>query len=130
MNMNLPQIQALFSHRLIEIARTRSFTAQLVVGQASEFPKPRDFAHCQRRPGGLIVVTIAPKLIGQPMYRVDALLRHELAHGLLLTLKQPHSERDCDRTAELVFGAPIRYDAEDVQTLGPGVWPRPSHLKK
>lgn len=128
--MNLPQIQALFSHRLIEIARTRSFTAQLVVGQASEFPKPRDFAHCQRRPGGLIVVTIAPRMIGQPMHRVDALLRHELAHGLLLTLHQPHTERDCDRTAELVFGAPIRYDAEDVQTLGPGVHPRPGYLKK
>lgn len=128
--MNLPQIQALFSHRLIEIARTRSFTAQLVVGQASEFPKPRDFAHCQRRRSGLIVVTIAPKMVGQPMNRVDALLRHELAHGLLLTLHQPHTERDCDRTAELVFGAPIRYDAEDVQTLGPGVHPRPGYLKK
>ena len=128
--MNLPQIQALFGRRLIDIARTRTFAAQLVVGQASEFPKPRDFAHCQRRRSGLIVVTIAPKLIGQSMNRVDALLRHELAHGLLLTLNQPHTECDCDHTAELVFGAPIRYDAEDVQTLGPGAHPRPGHLKK
>lgn len=128
--MNLPQIQALFGLRLSEIARTRTFAAQLVVGKPPEFPKARDYAHCYRRPGGLVVVTIAPRMIGQPMSRVDALLRHELAHGLLLTLNQPHSERDCDKTAELVFGDLIRYDAEDVQTLGAGMHPRPGYLKR
>lgn len=55
-----------------------------------------------------------------------ALVRHELAHVALWRVR--HSERDADEVAELVGGQAIRY-RRGVQTLGPGVRPRPRRLR-
>jgi hypothetical protein len=56
-------------------------------------------------------------------------LLHELAHVHLLQLGiEDHTEREADEVAKTLWGITIRYDAEDVQTIGPGTSPRPAHL--
>jgi len=74
-------------------------------------------------------VYVRPKLAAQPPERIDAVLMHELGHVILIRHGyDEHTERDCDECAEGAFGVEISYDADDVQTLGPGVRPRPAHL--
>lgn len=74
-------------------------------------------------------VYVRPKLAAQPPERIDAVLMHELGHVILIQHGyEDHTERDCDECAEGAFGVEISYDADDVQTLGPGVRPRPAHL--
>lgn len=74
-------------------------------------------------------IIVAPKIEDEPDDVIHALLRHELAHGILLFHgHDDHSERDADALAEAVWGDPLNYDARDVQTLAPGTHPRPRHL--
>ena len=100
-------------------------------GDPADFPKPRNFAMC-----GLVGprdanVIVAPKIEDEPDEVIDALLRHELAHAILLYCgHDDHSERDADELAEAVWGDRIHYDHRDVQTLAPGKWPRPGHLHR
>lgn len=102
-------------------------------GHPSEFPKNRDFAYCFYWEGRAHII-MAPKMEHQPAARQDGLLRHELAHALLLHRGQAHTEAECDATAERVFGAPLYYDRDDVQTTDPNApgarRPRPSHLPR
>jgi len=101
----------------------------LTRGPASDFPHDRNFAMC-----GLIApkqakVIVAAKIENEPDAVIEALLRHELAHGILLFCGHAdHSERDADELAEAIWGDRLNYDARDVQTLAPGKWPRPGHL--
>jgi hypothetical protein len=74
-------------------------------------------------------IIVAPKIEAEPDAVIDALLRHELAHGILLFHGHDgHSERDADELAEAIWGDRLNYDYRDVQTLAPGQWPRPRHL--
>jgi len=103
----------------------------IAVGEAEDFPSRRDFAMCglltpQRNEATIIV---APKIEREPDDVIHALLRHELAHAILLYAGHAdHSEREADSLAEHLWGDPISYDERDVQTLGPGHRPRPSRL--
>jgi hypothetical protein len=74
-------------------------------------------------------VFVRPKLAEQSPERIDGVLIHELGHVILIQHgHEEHTERDCDACAEGAFGVEIRYDADDVQTLGDGQRPRPAHL--
>lgn len=53
-----------------------------------------------------------------------ALIRHELAH----VCDPDISESDTDRLAEIITGQPIYYGHDDIQTLYPCKYPRPSYL--
>jgi predicted SprT family Zn-dependent metalloprotease len=76
-------------------------------------------------------VIVAPKLEREPDDVIHALLRHELAHGILLFCgHDDHSERDADALAEAIWGDRLNYDHRDVQTLAPGRHPRPEHLHR
>jgi hypothetical protein len=76
-------------------------------------------------------VIVAPKIEDEPDDVIHALLRHELAHGILLFHgHEDHSERDADELAEAIWGDRLNYDARHVQTLAPGTWPRPGHLHR
>ena len=55
-----------------------------------------------------------------------ALVRHELAHCCRPDL----GEAATDSLAELLGGEPIFYGEDEVQTLDPGVRPRPPHLPR
>ena len=98
---------------------------EIVVGEAREFPQPRDFAYCTAAPQ----ITVRPTLHEQAKHRIRAVLAHEFAHAYLLQRSVAHTERQCDALANVMFGVVIRYDRDDVQTIATrGVAPRPSRL--
>lgn len=74
-------------------------------------------------------VFVRPKLAEQKVERIDGVLMHEIGHVILIQSGcEDHTERECDACAEGAFGVAICYDADDVQTTGLGVRPRPRHL--
>ena len=79
-----------------------------------------------------ICIVVAPKLVVcDDEERVQGVLRHEFGHAVLWHMgKMNHSEREADTMGEDLFGEPIYYDAETVQTLAGGTRPRPHHLPK
>lgn len=98
-------------------------------GHPGDFPDERDFAMCCVGRTRNAQILVAPKIEGEPDEVISALLRHELAHAILLHHgDEYHSERAADALAEAVWGDRINYDHRDVQTLAPGRHPRPGHL--
>ena len=88
-------------------------------------------------------IVIASKLLQQPTDRILGVLLHEIGHALDAVLLPTgldnwaarHGrwlagtpERRADDIVKAVFDVTIKYDAEDVQTIGPGVSPRPEEL--
>ena len=88
------------------------------------------------------VIAVSPRLLREPMGRIIGVLRHELGHvihesvgrhGLLQHLGTLafSDEVLADQVAEFVWGSPIFYDSEDVQTVDPMMMHsrvRPSYL--
>lgn len=119
---------------------------RIIAPDPAHFPAPRNFAFCYTDTGD---ITIADDLLDHPRDRWEAILQHEIGHAFeffltrelgkregLATLaiipgvRGSGPERRADAVAEYIFGDPISYDAEDVQTLGPGTRPRPLRLGK
>lgn len=106
------------------------------------FKKKRGFAVCLYHKDGTIELLFAPKTRLQPVHRQEGLIRHELGHALdflygaaldpwakSLGYKLPRTpERRADKIAEVVWGEPIRYDRDLVQSVLEGKTPRPWHL--
>jgi precorrin-2 methylase len=99
-------------------------------------------AYCVDDGEGIFIV-VAPKLSRGSESRIQAILRHELAHALEFEVgekrlremaasdgKKLHrgAERRADQVAEIIWGDPIFYDNIEVQTLDRGTYPRPIHL--
>lgn len=86
----------------------------------------RDYARAvlARRPYVVFLV----RTLRLPERNVVALIRHELGHIADGRNDAPGAEQRADDIAEWVAGEPIRYDARDVQTVGPGRYPRPLYL--
>jgi hypothetical protein len=73
-------------------------------------------------------VWVRPKILGASAEVIDGVLMHELAHCWCIAHGfAEHTERECDKVAEELFGKVIRYDDDDVQTVGEG-GPRPAYL--
>ena len=106
------------------------FEVTLAEGAPHEFPAPRSMAYCHRDDdSGDLTVVVAPRLVTGNLDRIEGVLRHEFGHALLFFWGYPqHGERDADSLAENVFGDPIYYDRETVQTIRGGTRPRPAHL--
>lgn len=104
-----------------------AFDIVIRMGEPSEFPARRDYAYCiDVKPPAIVY---APKLERADAARIEGVIRHEFGHALAFHVYTPdHSERDADTVAAFVLGALIRYDADDVQTTGEGVTPRPRRL--
>jgi hypothetical protein len=93
----------------------------------------RAYAFCEDLDDGAFRIAVAGKLNDADDSRVEGLLRHELAHAVLLhTGDLEHTERDADDVAEALFSSPLFYDEEDVQTTDPSApgarRPRPAYL--
>ena len=93
----------------------------------------RAYAFCEDLDDGSFRIAVAAKMNDADDSRVEGLLRHELAHAVLLHGgDMEHTERDADEVAEELFGSPLFYDDEDVQTTdqsAPGARrPRPPYL--
>ncbi len=85
------------------------------------------------------ILGVAPKLERQSNDRIRALIRHELGHAVealyaystverRIGVPVLTPERYADAVARGIWGDTIRYDPDDVQTLGQGVSPRPRRL--
>ena len=87
----------------------------------------------------------ARKTLDAARHRQDGLIRHELGHVVdyLVPKKRLDAwakargfclastdERRADDIARAVWGIPLRYDADDVQSVSKGVTRRPTHLGK
>ncbi len=93
----------------------------------------RAYAFCEDLDDGAFRIAVAGKLNDADDSRIEGLLRHELAHAVLLhTGDLEHTERDADDVAEALFSSPLYYDEEDVQTTDPSApgarRPRPAYL--
>ncbi len=93
----------------------------------------RAYAFCEDLDDGSFRIAVAHKMNDAEDSRVEGLLRHELAHAVLLHGGDlEHTERDADEVAEALFGSPLYYDEDDVQTTDPSApgarRPRPAYL--
>ena len=93
----------------------------------------RAYAFCEDLEDGSFRIAVAGKMNDADDSRVEGLLQHELAHAVLLhTGDLDHTERDADEVAAGLFGTPIYYDEDDVQTTDPSApgarKPRPHYL--
>lgn len=117
------------------------------IGESSHFQHARGFAVTRFFPDGTFHLIWAKKILGQPVVRVDAIACHEIGHiadyGLprieahlapllqerrLVLPPESQRERRADCLASLLFAVVVRYDENDVQTLGEGTAPRPERL--
>lgn len=88
-------------------------------------------------------LAFAPKILRASTSRADGIIRHELGHVLDLCIDKKDlnrwaadrgtslprtAERRADAIAEAIWGTPLRYDKDLVQTTGKGTAPRPLHL--
>jgi hypothetical protein len=112
-------------------------------GESPHFSSARGYATTIVKSRSDFYLNFSDKVTAASPERLDALVRHELGHvvdfasdakvldawaaarGVRLA-RTP--ERRADTICEAVWGAPIFYDKEDVQTLRPGVSPRPARL--
>lgn len=110
---------------------------RLELGDESDFPEARSVAYTEESPRGLVIFYRPAALDLLSRDQLLGVLFHELGHVFELTygehaaryvLKQcgvrPSAleERRADQLAGAVFGHPIRYDDDLVQTIGRGAY--------
>ena len=113
------------------------------MGPYPHFNKARGYAVAVNKTDGSYHIRFAPKTLNCPIHRADGLIRHEIGHILdFLFAKHdldqwarsrhvalpPTDERRADAIAYAIWGKPIKYDADTVQSTRYGVHPRPAHL--
>jgi hypothetical protein len=75
-------------------------------------------------------VHMSHRVLALPLENQIGLLRHELGHLADAHVAEPWPEQRADDLAEVVTGKRIYYDARDLQTIGPGQYPRPLRLHR
>jgi hypothetical protein len=136
-------VQQLFSLRLWQAQQKCSpyLTPQMSMemGGSAHFATARGYATTLVLGGDRFHLRIAEKFLQADLDRQDAILRHEIGHIIDFSVP-PHvlqlwcpdlaetPERKADQIAGWIWGSPIFYDAKDVQTLRPGISPRPERL--
>lgn len=123
--MNIKEINQLKRALLhtLELRTGIVFDIPIVIDREGSYPQKRDFAKTDG-----MAIYFSPKILKAGSSRVDGLLRHELAHAILMNEGLHHSEADTDRIAEWAFGDFIFYDEDGVQSTLGGTRPRPAHL--
>jgi hypothetical protein len=98
----------------------------------------RAFAFFQWEPE--VRFAFSPRILDQPEHRQRGIFRHEVGHAvhhylgrnrlreLLGEELEASDERLADQIAEWLYGDPIRYDGETVQSVSQGHTPRPAWL--
>lgn len=113
------------------------------IGPYEHFRKRRGYAVAIDDGKGSYHMRFAAKTLKAPRHRQDGLVRHELGHVVdyLVPRKRLDAwakargvtlartdERRADDIARAVWGVPLRYDTDDVQSTRFGVTPRPIRL--
>jgi hypothetical protein len=133
-----PRVQACFDALLSSVQEqypSLSCTIEVdeSAGERGGHACTRAYAFCEDLDDGSFRIAVARKMNDAEDSRVEGLLRHELAHAVLLHGGDlEHTERDADEVAEALFGSPLYYDEDDVQTTDPSApgarRPRPEYL--
>lgn len=91
------------------------------------FCSNRDFAYAERDRNA---ITFQVRFLSYPVENKVALLRHELGHIVdsVPYVINTGGEQRADDIAERVTHQKIRYDADLIQTTGPGLYPRPTGI--
>lgn len=112
-------------------------------GESPHFSSARGYATTIVKSRSDFYLNFSDKVNAAPLERLDALVRHELGHvvdyatdraalGVWASKRgvrlSETTERRADDICEALWGVPIFYDKDDVQTLRPGVSPRPARL--
>ena len=107
------------------------------------FNQKRGYAVCFQMSPTHCHLQFAPKVLKAETHRADGLLRHEIGHAidffvpaeplnrwaLSRNVRLPSTdERRADAIALAIWGSPIRYDQDLVQSTEVGVNLRPAHL--
>lgn len=107
------------------------------------FDTPRGYAVTFLRGDRTCKLRFSDKIFKAPGHRIDGVLRHELGHVVDMSVPAPKLnewakrrhvrlpstiERRADAVAEAIWGSPIYYDSDLVQSTSTGVCPRPVHL--
>ena len=113
------------------------------IGPYPHFDKPRGYAVAVNRSNGTYHIRFAKKTLACAMHRADGLIRHEIGHILDFLYAShdldrwaaergvrlpPTDERRADMIAYAIWGEPIRYDQDTVQSTRVGIYPRPEYL--
>lgn len=97
-------------------------------GSPSEFKTARARAYCYKK-GSKVGIVVNPVLETESDDRILGVIAHEFGHAAAFLLDEDdHSERECDKIAERLFGLKIYYDADDIQCVSGGTRPRPARL--
>ena len=124
--MTIKEINACFKSLLKQVNNQLDspLKVNLVLDHEGSYPRKRDFAKTDGH-----TIFLSPKILFCKKDRLEGLLRHELAHVLYMQHGNfDHTELETDNLAEIVFGSPIYYDKDDVQTISLGKRPRPYYL--
>jgi hypothetical protein len=131
-------------HAEAEQATRAVLPLEVVFAPAEHFCSPRGYAMVwPPKQGRCCVLQLSKKTLRVPVHRADGLVRHELGHVVDIYLnprqldrwarsrgvelpKTP--ERRADAIALAVWGQPIRYDEDLVQSTLHGQVVRPAHL--
>lgn len=132
MSVEGAEFLALFAQQRALFARwfPRAALTQLELSDPSKCIKPgycsnRDFAYADL---GSNVLVFHPRFLAYPVENQVGLLRHELGHAVdsVPYVINTGGEQRADDIAERVTHQKIRYDFDTwLQTVGPGLYPRP-----
>jgi hypothetical protein len=147
--MTVETFQRLFRRRWQDVCDAFGIDAARVplyvdFGPYPHFKKKRGYAVAISNGDGTYHIRFAPKTLQAPEHRADGLMRHELGHLVDYLVPKDDLNRICaeyygvqlpktaerraDTIALAVWGEPLRYDADLVQSTRHGVTPRPRHL--
>lgn len=122
-----------FARRFPHLASATLDIADQPCNSDAETCAPRDIAWCSwgrrgRKRVGPMAIHFVRRALTLPNENLVAVLRHEFGHLADERVEEPGAERRADRIASEVGGELIRYDDQDLQTIGPGSPRRPGHL--
>jgi len=75
-------------------------------------------------------VTLLSRALRLPDMNIHGLILHELGHVADVDIDMPGREQRADDIAEWVTGIRINYDTRNIETTGPGRYPRPRSLHR
>lgn len=139
---------ALLRQRWTEACRATHLNADDIkitwdLGPYPHFNSDRGYAVAMAKNNGIYHIRFAPKTLKCQVHRADGLIRHEIGHIIDFLIPAPNldvwasvhgvrlpdtAERRADAIALAIWGEPIRYDEDTVQSTRVGVSPRPEHL--
>ena len=107
--------------------RVRDARLHWLVGCSTIACATRDFAYADQARN---IVSISLRVLEYPDANFLGLILHELGHLADDRINEPGAEARADRLAEQASGLRVYYDALDIETVMPGIWPRPAHLPR